>query len=1068
MDTNVMNDDLALSRREREIAKVYAGGATYLQIANELSLAPSTVRTHLTTIYRKLGVSSKIQLLHALAEAGPGDPPPTTRAAAPVRAPPSQAEPSAGKRQVTLLTAVLGGLTVSAFEDNPEAVGHAVASLRRLVSLAAERHGARVDRAAGAEINVSFGVYHSRETDAERAVHCAVEIRDLASAEISAHVAKAIVSIGVFTGSVVFGGLSGDFEDAMAGTGHRAGALARGCNRGNILVCRRTRFILGSLFKFGERRAIEIDGSSGAIDAFPVIEVGKVASRFEALHGLRLTTFVGRNHELGLLRGLYEAASRGNGQVVILTGEAGIGKSRMARRLIEELVARADSPLVFQCSPHDRMSSLHPIVAFFQSLIELDASNGASRIEVLTSLFGEALDDLEQDRAVLASWWSGGNTASTTSMMAPATLRARTLELLDRFIACRAARRPQILLFEDLQWADSTTAAWFEHIADLAECLPILAIATARPEFSFPAAGRSNVTLLALTPLEHHYLRRIIDDQAGDVPLSEDTTGRILERSEGIPLYAEECTRSIVDLEGTGGAIPPSLKAMLSERLDRLGPARAVAQAAAVIGRDFTRDDLEAIASLDARTFGRAIDSLIASRLVLLHASGPRETLQFKHALIRDAAYDTLLRGSRQSLHLRFAELMSLRKEGWAVRPELIAHHFHEGNARDRAAPLWLDAAEGALVKGAMIEAARFVQLGLADAASIADAGARDAIVCDLRRAQYLAEYGHGNVSDLLNLVEDAEACAERIGDSDRLLRMLTGKAFLLVSTGRVSCGLEVGQRCIALCREAQDSAEVFVGSNLVLGRAYYAAGRYHEAVAQFEIIRHYLGEDVTRGELQSPLNQTIGVRGWLVLARAELGEFGSAEAEFRTASRLLSVSASPMNNGLWLDLAYARMRYLQEEQESVVACLEPRHIFCRTDFPVLFPRVAMSLGPSLVATGEIDRGLRMLEDAIVAKTRGFRFNRSLLLCEYAHALLIAGATTESAEMADLAIASAAATGENGCLGWAHLRAGQAAAARTRHGTASKHFSVATAIAQEWRMRSLLERCNKSGSTRMA
>ena len=1067
-----MNDSaevLALSRREREIAKVYAGGATYLQIANELSLAPSTVRTHLTAIYRKLGVSSKIQLLHALAEAGPGDPPPTAGAAAPVRAPPWQAEPSAGKRQVTLLTAMLGGLTESALEDNPEAVGHAVASLRRLVSLAAERHGARVECAAGAEINVSFGVYHARETDAERAVRCAVEIRDLASAEISTHVAKAVVSIGVFTGSVVFGGLSGDFEDAMAGTGHLAGALARGCNQGGILVCRRTRFMLGSLFKFGERRAIEIDRSSGAVDAFPVIEVSKVASRFEALHGFQLTTFVGRTHELGLLRALYEAASRGNGQVAILTGEAGIGKSRTARRLIEELVAGADSPLVFQCSPHDRMSSLHPIVAFFQSFIELDASNGAtSRIEVLTSLFGEALDDLERDRAVLASLWSGGSTASTTSILAPTTLRARTLELLDRFIASRAARRPQILLFEDLQWADSTTAAWFERIADLAECLPILAIATARPEFSFPAAGRSNVTLLALTPLEHHYLRRIIDDQAGEVPLSEDTTGRIIERSEGIPLYAEECTRSIVDLEGTGGAIPPSLKAMLSERLDRLGPARAVAQAAAVIGRDFTRDDLEAIASLDARTFGRAIDSLIASRLVLLHASGPRETLQFKHALIRDAAYDTLLRGSRQSLHLRLAELMSLRKEGWAVRPELIAHHFHEGNARDRAAPLWLEAAEGALVKGAMIEAARFVQLGLADAPSIADAGARDAIVCDLRRAQYLAEYGHGNVSDLLNLVEDAEACAERIGDSDRLLRMLTGKAFLLVSTGRVSCGLEVGQRCIALCREAQDNAEIFVGSNLVLGRAYYAAGRYHEAAAQFEIIRHYLGEDVARGELQSPLNQTIGVRGWLVLARAELGDFGSAEAEFQTASRLLSVSASPMNNGLWLDLAYARMRYLQDEQESVVACLEPRHSFCRTDFPVLFPRVAMSLGPSLVATGEIDRGLRMLEDAIVAKTRGFTFNRALLLCGYAHALLIAGATTESAEMADLAIASATATGENGCLGWAHLWAGQAAAARSRHGTASKHFSVAIAIAQECRMRSLHEHCSKSGSTRMA
>ena len=254
------------------------------------------------------------------------------------------------------------------------------------------------------------------------------------------------------------------------------------------------------------------------------------------------------------------------------------------------------------------------------------------------------------------------------------------LALLDRFLCRRAAAGPLLVVFEDMHWADPTTAQWFERVLELVETLPVLVLATARPEFVFQPAGRPNVTLLTLGRLSHDDVLRIVADQAGERSIAPALAARIAERAEGIPLFAEELTRAILELGEAEDAVPATLQASLMGRLDRLGPAREVAQAAAVIGRDFERDLLAEIVPHGPRGLEKALDALLASRLVLRRPAEGPGALQFKHALVRDAAYDSLLRARRESLHLALAEaLLARRGSGGEVAPELIAGHLIEG-----------------------------------------------------------------------------------------------------------------------------------------------------------------------------------------------------------------------------------------------------------------------------------------------------------------------------------------------------------------------------------------------------
>jgi predicted ATPase len=280
--------------------------------------------------------------------------------------------------------------------------------------------------------------------------------------------------------------------------------------------------------------------------------------------------------------------------------------------------------------------------------------------------------------------------------------RAAMLALLDRFLCRRAERGPLLAVFEDMHWADPTTQEWIERIAGLCETLPLMVIATARPEFAFGPGANPHVTTLSLARLGRAELERIVLEQAPERSLAPGVIARIVERSEGIPLFAEELTRAILELGEAEDAVPTTLQASLMSRLDRLGAAREVAQAAAVIGRDFDADLLAEIVPESAPDLGTALDTLLASRLVLRRAAPGAGAYQFKHALVRDAAYESLLKVHRQALHAVLADrLIARREQGADVAPEFIARHLSEAGLAGRALPFWMGAAQQALHRSA-------------------------------------------------------------------------------------------------------------------------------------------------------------------------------------------------------------------------------------------------------------------------------------------------------------------------------------------------------------------------------
>jgi tetratricopeptide (TPR) repeat protein len=687
---------------------------------------------------------------------------------------------------------------------------------------------------------------------------------------------------------------------------------------------------------------------------------------------------------------------------------------------------------------------------------------GAARLDALLALFGDAIEDPVRDRQVLADLASIRHEPGVgVEPLPPERLRAATLALLDRFLCARATAAAQLVLFEDMHWADPTTTEWFERVVDLAEGLRMLVIATARPEFVFAIAGRTHVTSLSLARLGRGETERIIADQSDDRTLPRNLIERIAERSDGIPLYAEELTRSILEFGASEGAIPPTLQASLMGRLDRLGPAREVAQAAAVIGRAFDRALLVEIVPHGPRALDRALDALLASKLVLRRGAAEAGSLQFKHALVRDAAYDSLLRKQRETFHRTLAEVLIARVGAGAdMALELIAHHLVHGAEDARSVPYWQEAARLALRKGAEGEASVFCREGLKALDKIDDARARDEARFELMILRYMSEYKAAEVEELIAVVELAEDCALRLKDPLRRSRALDAKAYLLASNGRVTEAIEAGRKCVSLSLDLGDD-NAFVGANMMLGRALFAAGDYRDAVRQGVIVRDYLGDDVERGHLDSPMNQTISSRVWLCFIQSELGAFEAAEKDIGEARQFLSRVSAPDHIGLWVALGWARLESLRGNHQGVIEALEPQLELCRRDYPVYMPRLALSFGYTLVATGQAPRGLTLLAEADeVSHQKRFIFSWALLLTQYARALLLTGDAAGSEAVARRAMKIAADAGESGNAGWARLAAGEAIMALGRENEGRALIGAATQIAIPRGMAPLMGLCN--------
>ena len=488
-----------------------------------------------------------------------------------------------------------------------------------------------------------------------------------------------------------------------------------------MVISDSTRRLTGGMFEYRDLGGVMLKGLSEAVRAWQVKGTRAVQSRFEAQHESSLTPLVGREEELGLLLRRWRRAKNGEAQVVLLSGEPGIGKSRLTVALLEQLREERHTRLRYFCSPQHTDSALHPIIGQMERAAGLaHGDDPRTRLDKLDDLLAQTETPIEQG-ALLAEMLSLANDGRYPALaLTPQQRRQKTMDALTAQLEALSRQSPVLMIFEDAHWIDPTSLEVLGRVVDrIVQTLNVLLIVAFRPEFDAPWIGQPHVTVLALNRLARREIGAMIDSVVGDKVLPDLLRQDIVERTDGIPLFAEEMTKAVLEAgtEGearrTAGAVPSSsvsvpasLHASLMARLDRLGPAKEVAQIGAAIGRGFPHALLAAVAPMPDVALASAMERLIAAGLLFRQGAPPHANYLFKHALIQDAAYGTLLREARRALHARIAEILETQFTEIAEnQPEALARHCADAGLIEKAAVLWGKAGQRSLARSAPAEA---------------------------------------------------------------------------------------------------------------------------------------------------------------------------------------------------------------------------------------------------------------------------------------------------------------------------------------------------------------------------
>jgi class 3 adenylate cyclase len=624
-----------------------------------------------------------------------------------VAAPSISASAAAGERRnLTVLFCDLVGSTGISAQLDADKWRDLVGAYLDSASAAVKEMGGHVAKKLGDGLMCLFGYPVAQENDAERASRAALSIQralaELNRKNAGSRKPELAARIGLDTGPAVLDAV-GEIYGDVANVAARVQALAE---PGAVLITVRVRRQIAGLFVAEERGSSELKGVPQPVRLFRLVRASGGGRR----SGQRnLTPLVGREDEMTTLMRRWQRARQGDGQLVLIVGEPGLGKSR----LIDEFRSRsADTPhtwVEWSCSQLLQNTPLHPIAEWGRQRFggaDMPADRRLSDLE--TSLAQAKLDPAE-NAPLLAPLLEIPLPSQRVLTLAPEELRRRQLAALTNWVLAGAKVQPVVLAFEDLHWADPTTLDVLRGVAERGALAPLFVVATTRPEFRAPWGMRSHHGTISLAPLDRAQVRDMVTELSARHALPQEVVEDVAARTGGVPLFVEEVTRLLLERGGEQGgihAIPPTLQQSLMARLDRLGPAREVAQIGSVIGRGFPYGLLRAVAAMDDAPLQAVLEKLAEADTVLVQGLPPESDYRFKHALIQDAAYENLLKSRRQMLHRRVAEILRDRFADTAsTEPEVLAHHFTQAGVTDPAIEWWGKAGDQALRRSAFQEA---------------------------------------------------------------------------------------------------------------------------------------------------------------------------------------------------------------------------------------------------------------------------------------------------------------------------------------------------------------------------
>src|SRR5262245_14238713 len=714
------------------------GLSEYAQRFADNGIDLSVIRDLTEQDLKDLGVllGHRRRILRAIAELDAAAPAPTETATEPALGD----EPE--RRHLTVMICDLVGSTALSARLDPEDMRGVIDAYHAACARITRTYDGFLAEFRGDGILAYFGYPLANEDDAERTVRAGLDII-AAVAQLDTRAAEPLaVRIGIASGVVVIGDFGGEGalrKHAVVGeTPNLAARLQDLAEPGTIVVAASTRRLLGDLFRLRDLGQHEVKGIAAPVAAWMVEGVSASESRFEAVHTVNLTDLIGRETELDFLLERQRLAWKGEGQIVLISGEPGIGKSRLVAALAERIAGEPHTRLRYQCSPYHTNSALRPFIAQLERAAALKADDaseqrldkleavlamGASQFQAVAPLFAALLAIPFGERYPLLA-------------LSPTQQRRRTLAaLLDQFEGL-ARRQPILLVFEDANWADATSLELLDLTVERVRQLPVLALFTFRPEFEPPWVGLPNVGTLTLGRLNRNDVESMVTRVTGGRVPPPEVMKQIVVKTDGNPLFVEELTKAVLEagilVEDAEGyrldgplpplAIPETLQDSLMARLDRLAPVKEISQISAAIGREFSYSLLRALVGSDETALKGALAQLEHAEIVFRRGELPEAVYSFKHALVRDAAYESLLKSRRQVLPGRIAE--TLRNKFPAIadtEPEVIAHHLTHAGLAETAVEWWGKAGERAMEGSAYMEAIAHLEKGIGLAKGLAD-----------------------------------------------------------------------------------------------------------------------------------------------------------------------------------------------------------------------------------------------------------------------------------------------------------------------------------------------------------
>ena len=819
--------------------------------------------------------------------------------------------PEAERRQITAFFCDLVGSTALGSTLDPEDFHELISAYHKCIAETVQPFGGCVAKHFGDGDLVYFGYPDAHEDDAEQAIRAALEIVSAVRA-IWAGPQQLEVRVGIATGVVIVGDLSlGEVQERQV-VGEPLNIAARlqvlaepGC----VVIADSTRKLVGRLFELRDLGLKNLKGIPKQLQVWQVLGPSVIESRFHALHPAVLTPLVGRDEHIDQIQQCFQRAISGKGQVVLLGGEPGIGKSRISAAMLERITGPHVTLRLF-CSPSRANSALYPFINQLECAARFDRKDSPrAKLRKLDALLAASAASLE-DRAAIVELLSLPNSNRYAWQDFPRQRKQKTLDALLRQLKALSREQPVVVIFEDLQWADPTSIELLGLTIEDIRSMRVLAIISFRPDFAPLWSGRPQVTLLMLNRLEPQDAEAMVESIAGSEVLSMDVRREVVERTSGVPLFIEELTKAIIEAgpvelrarvalsSGTSvvRSIPATLHASLMARLDRLGSAKEVAQIGAAIGRQFSYELMAGVARLTETELQHGLNRLMQAGLLFRSDEDSNEQYLFKHALIQEEAYNTLLRGRRQELHARIVEVLEERFQATCeAEPELLAHHCAEAAIIAKAVQYWRKAGQQSISRSALTEAVTQLKRGL-------ELAARAALTPELRSEQLVLQVALASTlvhiqgyaaPEVIAAFEDARSMVERarsLGEqpTDSLLQFsvmygLWVANYVAINTNHMYDRAKV---FLDLANGQQSSAPKLVGHR-ILGTSLFMQGRFDEALIHLnEAVAMYQPEE-HRG-LAVRFSQDIGISA-LSFRSWTLWHLGYPDAAAKDTKELLA-----------------------------------------------------------------------------------------------------------------------------------------------------------------------------------